>query len=458
MKKEYSVSRYLNIINLDGGEADILFNGVNGCLDEIPRELGDILSSRDQARINGLSRSNLDFLAKRGHITVLTPDTELERFREFTAGLHNHHASKLSSGGLILLASYNCNLACKYCFQNEHRPDKSGAIMPLRLVDDIFEKHLPTLLPGIENPCLSIYGGEPFLPANESVMRLALEHAKKLPGMSVVAVTNGTTVDVMQDIFGPGPGKVNKVQISFDGGRHQHDKSRVSAKGLPTFDKILKNIRLLLDLDTRVDIRINVDKTKIATLPELLKELKVRNIAGDSRVDIYAYPLHGSIAGENNTDFIGLGEVSREINELDLEIECPSTLRTTDIRRLFGLAHGTGLTRTAYCMQTYQHYLIVDPFGDLYACSEEAGYPEFRVGHIGEAGVEFFPLRDVYKTRHISNLPDCLACSVALACGGQCGVKCRSKTGDLFQTHCDDMKNVILNAIKLSYERRSVIK
>lgn len=458
MTGKYRISRYLNIIALNDGKASLLFNGVNGCLDEVPRELGDILLSRDQSQIRRLSRSNLDFLSKRGHLTVLSPEIELERFREFTAGLHNHQTSKFSFGGLILLASYNCNLACKYCFQNGHRPGKSDAIMPLRLVDDIFNKYLPTLLPGIENPCLSIYGGEPFLPANESVMRRALEHAKKLPGMYVVAVTNGTTVDVMPDIFGPGPGKVNKVQISFDGGRHQHDKSRVSAKGLPTFDKILENIRLLLDLDTRVDIRINVDRTKIATLPELLKELKARNIAGDARVDIYAYPLHGSIAGENNTDFIGLGVVSKEINELNLEIECPSTLRTTDIRRLFELAHGTGLTRTAYCMQTFQHYLIVDPFGDLYACSEEAGYPEFRVGHIGEAGVEFFPLRDVYKTRHISNLPDCLACSVALACGGECGVKCRSKTGDLFKIHCDDMKNVILNAIRLSYERRGVIK
>ena len=207
MKREYYISRYLNIIKLNDGKAAILFNGVNGCLDEIPLELGDILSSRDRPRINKLSPSNLDFLAKRGHITVLPPDIELERFKEFVAGLHNRQINQLSTGGIILLVSYNCNLVCKYCFQREHRPGNSGAIMSLRLVDDIFEKYLPSLLPGISSPCLSLYGGEPFLPANEAVLRRALEHAEKRPGMSVVAVTNGTTIGAMPDIFeGTSPG------------------------------------------------------------------------------------------------------------------------------------------------------------------------------------------------------------------------------------------------------------
>lgn len=458
MKSEYYISRYLNVINLDCGKKDLLFNGVNSCLDEVPRALGDILSAGERARLRELSPANLDFLAGRGHITALPPDTELEQFKEFVTGLYNKQTRQPSSGGIILLASYNCNLTCEYCFQREHRPVNFGAIMPLQLVDDIFEKYLSSLLPGISSPCLSLYGGEPFLPANEAIIRRALEHVKKRPGMSVVATTNGTTVGAMTDIFGPGPGKVNKVQISLDGGRHTHDRSRISTGGLPTFDKILSNVRMLLDRDTQVDIRINVDNDKIGTLPGLLKELKRRNIAGNPRVNIYAYPLHEGISGAESTHFMGLGEVTRKLNEMGLEMECPSTLKAIDVRRLFRLASSIGLTRTACCMQTFQHYLVVDPFGDIYACTEEAGYPEFRVGHINETGVEFFHLRDVYKTRHLENLSDCLRCTVALACGGQCGVQCRMKTGDLFKIQCDDLKNVILASIKRGYERSMPLK
>lgn len=458
MTCEYYVSRYLNVIRLDSDGKDLLFNGVNGCLDVVPRALGDILSSGEHARLRELSPANLRFLSSRGHITALPPEAELEQFKEFVAGLYNRQTRQPNSGGIILLGSYNCNLACGYCFQRKHRPANSGTIMPLQLVDDIFEKHLSSLLPGIVRHSLSIYGGEPFLPANETVMRRVLEHTKRRPDMPVVATTNGTTVDVMPDIFGPGPGKVNKVQISLDGGRQTHDRSRISDNGLPTFDKILSNIRLLLDRNTEIEIRINVDTDKIETLPGLLDELKSRNIAGNPQVHIYAYPLHEGISGAESAHFMGLGDVTRKIHKMGLEMECPSTFKTMDVRRLFKLARGIGLTRTACCMQTFQQYLVIDPFGDLYACTEEAGYPEFRVGHITETGVEFFPLRTAYKTRHLENIPDCLRCSVALACGGQCGVQCRMKTGDLFKIQCDDLKEVILTSIKQGYAQDIMLK
>jgi uncharacterized protein len=451
MQPEYYVSRYLNVINLDCGEKDLLFSGINGCLDEVPRALGAILASGEHACLRELSPANLRFLLERGHITTLPPEAELEQFREFVAGLHNSQTKRTSSGGIILLASYNCNLACDYCFQRKHRSKNFGTIMTPQLVDDIFDKHLPSLLPEISNPSLLLYGGEPFLPANEGVIRRALWHVGKRPGISVVATTNGTTVDSMLDIFGSGSGKVNKVQISLDGWREAHDRSRIPANGLPTFDKILLNIRLLLDRDTSIDIRINVDRAKIGALPGLFDELKSKNIAGNPLVNIYAYPLHEGISRAESPHFMGLGEMTRKICEMGLETDCGSTLRATDVRRLYQLTKGIGLTRTACCMQIFQNYLVVDPFGDIYACTEEAGNPELRVGRIDADGVKFLPQREIYKRRHLGNLPGCLRCSVALACGGQCGVQCRTKTGDLFKVQCDDLKGAILASIKRGY-------
>ncbi|MEI7482643.1 MAG: hypothetical protein WCK75_09885 [Elusimicrobiota bacterium] len=89
MTEKHYVSRYLNIIDLDDPKISLLFNGVNGCMDEIPRELGDILSSRDHSRIARLSPANRKFLAQRGHITTFTPEAEMARFKEFVACLHN---------------------------------------------------------------------------------------------------------------------------------------------------------------------------------------------------------------------------------------------------------------------------------------------------------------------------------------------------------------------------------
>jgi uncharacterized protein len=453
MKKlHHHVSRYLNIIDLDDDHTSLLFNGVNGCMDEVPNALASILASSEDAAVNSIPQMNLDFLTKRGHVTTLEPEQEFERFRELVSAMHSKRCAEVSSGGLLLLLSYNCNLACKYCYQQKHRPDKSAAVMTPEMVDDIFAMHLPALLPGVYKKQLFFYGGEPFLPSNVSAIRRALEHAGRL-GISARAISNATLLDVMPDIFGAGPGKVDWIQVSIDGWRELHDSSRVAASGEATFDKIINNIKLLIEKDVKVAIRLNLDLKTVETTPVLLEYLQSQQIAGHENVNIYASPLHDNLCEVDATDFIDINGLAEKVFKFGIDLEHPVSLRANDLSYLFSLQNGTGLIRTSFCMQTMQNTLVIDPFGDIYGCFEEAGYTEMRVGHIGANGVEFFPLSDVYKTRHIANMPDCLACSIALTCGGQCGVMCRAKTGDLFKPYCADMKRVMLRGLKLAYKR-----
>jgi uncharacterized protein len=448
----YYPSHYLNIIDLADHKTSLLFNGVNGCLDEIPNALADILLSGNHECINSLPKANLDFLVKRGHLTTLGLYEEMERFKEFVSAIHSKRCGDVSSGGLLLLLSYNCNLDCQYCYQQKHRLFKSNVFMTPELVDDIFDKHLHSLLPGIQKKQIFLYGGEPFLPANVPAILRILEHARRR-GMSTKAISNATLLDTMPDIFGSEPGKVDWVQVSIDGDRELHDSSRVSAAGEPTFDKIIRNILLLINKGVKVAIRLNLDKKNVESTPILLEYLKTINIVGHENVNIYASPLHDNLCEVDSTDFIDMNGLAEKVFAFGIDLEHPISLRANDLTYLFSLQNGTGLVRTSFCMQTIQNTLVVDPFGDLYACFEEAGYSDLRVGHIGDAGVEFFPLSEVYKTRHIANIPDCLACSVALACGGQCGVMCRAKTGNLFKPYCGDMKMVILMGLKLAYKR-----
>ncbi len=447
------ISRYLNIVDLENSA--LLFNGVNGCLDEVPQKLAEILRSGDPERLGALGSGEIDLLTKRGHLTSLSPAEELERFKEFSAVLHKRQERAIRTGGIMLLMSYNCNLACKYCYQQEHRPHKSRAVMTPELVENIFEKNLSAIIPGAKRKDFSVsfYGGEPFLPANEATIRKALSYTKKY-GMKSSAITNATMVDKMADIFGEGPGFVNRVQISLDGCRELHDQSRIPATGEATYDKIVANISMLLKRKTRVSVRLNLDRRTMATIPQLVKDLKERGILGNRYASIYASPLHDNLAAVDATNFLDLAELSSQVFDLGIDLEHPVSLRANEMSYLFSLEKGLGLTHTCFCMQTMQRTLVVDPFGDLYACFEEAGYPQFRVGHISEAGVEFFLLHDTYKTRHIANMDECLKCPVALACGGQCGVRCRAKTGDLFKPYCQDIKRVILDGLKLAYQKR----
>ena len=450
---QYRVSRYLNVVDL--GSTALLFNGVNGCLDEVPQHLADILKAGAKTHLAALKQTDIGTLLKRGHLTTLSPEEELARFREFVSALHKKQELKTHAGGIMLLLSYNCNLACKYCYQQEHRPRKSGAVMSPDLIEDIFDKHLGKMLPGIDHKGLEItfYGGEPFLPAHEPAVHKALEYAAK-HDMTASAISNATMVDSMPNIFGDAFGFVNRVQVSLDGTREQHDASRIPPSGTKTFDRIIDNIKLLLERKTRVSIRLNLDRSTIGTVPQLLRELQEKEILGNKYASIYASPLHNNLAEVDASNFIDLTGLSERVLGLGIDLEHPVSLRANEMSYLFSLEEGIGLRHTSFCMQTMQHTLVVDPFGDLYSCFEEAGYPEYRVGRVSTRGVEFFPLHDIYKRRHLANMEECLKCPVALTCGGQCGVRCRAKTGDLFKPDCQNIKQVILAGLKLAYQKK----
>jgi hypothetical protein len=65
MTNKYYVSRYLNVIDLDGPGTALLFNGVNGCLDEISKELGNHLrSAKGLDSFAFLGESDIRFLKR----------------------------------------------------------------------------------------------------------------------------------------------------------------------------------------------------------------------------------------------------------------------------------------------------------------------------------------------------------------------------------------------------------
>ncbi|OGR95170.1 MAG: hypothetical protein A2V88_01435 [Elusimicrobia bacterium RBG_16_66_12] len=447
----FATSRYLNVIDLES--SCLLFNGATGALDEVTRELGAALRRGDEGFLVSLGAEGRDFLAKRGHLTALDPDGEKERFRAYARVLHEEvvkHADERSS--LMLLMSYECNLACSYCYQQMHRGAKTQPLMTEAMIDDLFGRHLPSIAKG-KLSSISFYGGEPFLPGNAPVVRRALEHAKRL-GLRGHAVSNATHVHRMPDCFGPEPGQVSEVQVSLDGDKAAHDSSRVTAAGGPTFERILDNVLLLLGRGVTVKLRVNMARERIATLGALMARLKEKGISGHPKAFIYTHPVHEYIGGADFQESVCTRELSDEAEKVG-GLSHPLKRKADALGYLLKQRKGAGLMRTSFCMQTQQNCLVVDPYGDLYACYEEAGHLDLRVGRLADAGAEFFPRRDQYRRRHIANMEKCVGCSVALACGGGCGAQALEKNGDVMVPHCPGEKEDILEGVRLMYLDKS---
>ncbi len=155
-----------------------------------------------------------------------------------------------------------CNLACAYCFFLDKEllyPD-SG----FRMSDEVLETYIRQLIDAHRTPQVTVawQGGEPTLMGVDFYRRaIALQKKYARPGMVFEnsIQTNGTLLDDEWCEFL----KENDylVGISIDGPRHLHDTYRVDRGGGPTFDKVMRGLRLLQKHGVEHNILVAVNRT-----------------------------------------------------------------------------------------------------------------------------------------------------------------------------------------------------
>jgi uncharacterized protein len=155
-----------------------------------------------------------------------------------------------------------CNLACAYCFFLDKEllyPDSR-----FRMSDEVLEAYIRQLIDAHRTPQMTVawQGGEPTL-MGVDFYRRAIELQKKhaRPGMTFenTIQTNGTLLDDEWCRFF----KENDylVGISIDGPRRLHDTYRVDRGGGPTFDKVVRGLRLLQKHGVEHNILVAVNRT-----------------------------------------------------------------------------------------------------------------------------------------------------------------------------------------------------
>jgi len=174
---------------------------------------------------------------------------------------------------LTVVTSTGCNLGCSYCFQNT--PDGRRRIAPARLDAQniarcltFAEKQMAEL--GVRRLELLLFGGEPLLnPAG--CLQVLRAFGARMP-VTASMVSNGVllTRRTAGRLAGAGLGH---VQVTLDGERDQHDRTRVTRGGRPTFDLILANVAAAQqDTDLRFTLRVNVTPQVLPRLPALLDQ------------------------------------------------------------------------------------------------------------------------------------------------------------------------------------------
>jgi uncharacterized protein len=153
---------------------------------------------------------------------------------------------------LILFPTEQCNFRCVYCYE-----DFEIGKMPSWLVEAV-KTLISSKIPKLEYLSLSWFGGEPLLAKDilfeiaEYSLMLANQYGCKLSGD---LTTNGFLLDI-KTLTKLVELKQNSFQISIDGDKESHDKTRLTHSGKGSFDRIWT--RLIDAANTNLDFNITL--------------------------------------------------------------------------------------------------------------------------------------------------------------------------------------------------------
>ena len=175
----------------------------------------------------------IEHYAKRG---IITNVDEKEKLREMLAKNHK----ELGELRLTICPTMGCNFDCPYCFE-KHIPGKMSEETQeqiVRLADRVLAKE------EIKRLYVLWFGGEPLLYPEiiESLSKRLIETAERHQaeyGSEIITngyLLNEHAIHVLEEA------RISRVQVTLDGMKEAHDRTRHLVNRGGTFDVIVKNL------------------------------------------------------------------------------------------------------------------------------------------------------------------------------------------------------------------------
>ena len=424
--------------NLPDPDYALLVNGLYLSFDVVPARIGSALS---QGRTDFSKEITLR-LKRRGHLTEMGEREETDVLRFLSALVRCINRQKLY---IHLLPTYNCNFRCPYCFES-HRLKNGEAwltrTMPPQTVDAVFKMLQKKQEQGITIPKVNLYGGEPLLKENLELIRYICDHCSALH-IPVAAVTNGYDLGEYLDVIDSTP--FSGLQVSVDGYGSLTDSCRRHRDGLPTYERIMDNVKKAYAHGIRTWLWINTDRNRLPQIGAILADMRARGLREVPRRFEYRVRSVNLSPGnelevkpEEIVDALIAAGLTRE------EARLHTTPYDTLSRRIFRIMNREGYPgpRPCRCKAHNSGQYVIDPFGKVYGCTRIVGNEAAAIGHIDVETAEFVPEINglFWDRRDVASLSKCRTCPSAMLCGGGCAERAFAVSGNYFSENCRGME------------------
>ena len=448
----------------------LLIHGYTGAYDKISQRVMGMLEYlshgteeevSDISSLYGVPEAIIHRLKKRGYITSLSVEEEVEVFRNIARYSH-----KKGNNGVnyIFFMTYDCNLACPYCFQQQLRVqgEVTGHVLDQNTIDRIYSaiRVIHDRYHGDARKIrIGFYGGEPFLKRQYSAVRYVIEQGKAMFQNEVGfwGVTNGTHLNFYADLLGPG--KIQSLQITLDGPPEIHDQSRKYPNGAGSFEQIARNITLALQKGVKVSVRINVEHDSIQYIPALMENVYKRGWTNYPSFRIYTSPVHASLdwmpGGGTLLSPLDLDVAIGNLQDRFPELEAPDDGLQKQIEQIFSAGNFPQF-KASYC-GAHQGMYIFDPFANIYTCWEVTADPKMRIGYVTSDGNVVLDENNFAlwkQQRTVADMTPCQRCPYALYCGGGCAVQAKIHKSSFLASYCDGFQKRFQRAAVAAYYKQ----
>ncbi|MFA6797583.1 MAG: radical SAM protein [Candidatus Paceibacterota bacterium] len=386
------------------GERIILKNFLTGAVIMLTRKLFNTVNAWfGDDRIADVDQDIQEILfGDNGFIVETWKDEHSEYLTSFLK-IRNEKANLFS---LHLLPTMKCQLQCPYCFENGVK--RMGAMSPKVLDQSVnwISQYLVVNSQVTSFRCV-LFGGEPLLEKN--LVTSALSKISSV--VKSAGVQFWTDITTNGDLFDPGIASVlkehncRKIQITLDGPKEIHDTRRCNRTGYVSFDRIVTNVRMLLDGNfvEKVNLRISLDEETAELVPNLLDYLAGLGYGNRIQLSLgIVVPSLGTKTRGICEGFIAEKAVNAWKVALELGFEIPEEF-------LLG----------PWCVAIAKHSAVLQSNGSLQKCFCTVGRPEFDF-------TEVFQMPESYsrdgRFEQFSRMNDCVRekCPYLPICGGGC--------------------------------------
>ncbi|MGD0220804.1 MAG: anaerobic sulfatase-maturation protein [Terriglobia bacterium] len=331
-----------------------------------------------------------------------------------------------------------CNLDCRYCFYLEKEKlyeKKQDWAMP----DPVLESYISQFIAAQDAPVISFawQGGEPTLLGVDFFRQVIAIQNKYANGKTIENAfqTNGVLLDdrwcefLAENHF--------LIGISIDGPAELHDFYRVDKGGAPTFDRVMRGLRILKKHQVAFNVLTVVNRQNSQHPLRVYRFLKgigaqfMQFMPVVERVADAANPDGLVLIGPRDPKPAAVSEWSVEPRQYGVFL---CTIFDEWVRNDVGnyyvqlfdvtLESWLGL-QPSLCVfrPTCGAAMALEHNGDLYSCDHYV-YPEYKLGNIMEQPLQSLvnsPQQRGFGLDKRDSLPQyCRKCDVRFACNGEC--------------------------------------